>query len=51
MDDQTKPSCGQLAGNHGRLLLLSIPGIGRVISATMIAEGADPPAQRDYHAL
>ena len=32
-------------------LLLSIPGIGRVISATMIAEGADPLAQRDYHAL
>ena len=32
-------------------LLLSIPGVGRVISATMIAEGADPLAQRDYYAL
>lgn len=32
-------------------LLLSIPGVGRVISATMMAEGADPLAQRDYLAL
>lgn len=32
-------------------VLLSVPGIGRVISAAMIAEGADPLAQRDYPAL
>lgn len=32
-------------------LLLSIPGVGRQISATLLAEGSDPLAQRDYHAL
>ena len=32
-------------------LILSIPGIGRVITATMLAEASQPLAQRDYHAL
>lgn len=32
-------------------LLLSLPGIGRVIAATMLAEAAQPLAERDYHAL
>jgi transposase len=32
-------------------LLLSIPGVGRLISATLLAEGSDPLVQRDYHAL
>ena len=32
-------------------LLLSIPGVGRMITATMMAEGSDLLAQRDYHAL
>ena len=32
-------------------LLLSIPGVGRIITATLMAEGSDPLAQRDYHAL
>jgi transposase len=32
-------------------LLLSLPGVGRIIAATMLAEAAVPLAQRDYHAL
>jgi transposase len=32
-------------------LILSIQGIGRVITATMLAEASEPLAQRDYHAL
>jgi transposase len=32
-------------------LLLSLPGVGRVIAATMLAEAAQPLADRDYHAL
>ena len=32
-------------------LLLSVPGIGRVVTATMLAEASQPLAQRDYHAL
>lgn len=32
-------------------LILSIPGIGCVIGATMLAEASEALAQRDYHAL
>lgn len=32
-------------------LLLSLPGVGRVVTATMLAEASQPLAQRDYHAL
>lgn len=32
-------------------LLLSLPGVGRVIAATMLAEASQPLADRDYHAL
>jgi len=32
-------------------LLLSIPGLGYLIAANLFTEGADPIAQRDYHAL
>jgi transposase len=32
-------------------LLLSLPGVGRIITATMLAEGAHSLSLRDYHAL
>lgn len=32
-------------------LMLSIPGLGCLITANLFTEGADPIAQRDYHAL
>lgn len=32
-------------------LLLSLPGAGRVVAATMLAEASQPLANRDYHAL
>lgn len=32
-------------------LILSIPGVGRVIATTMIAEAGDPLRERNYHAL
>lgn len=32
-------------------ILRSLPGVGRVITATMLAEAAQPLAERDYHAL
>jgi len=32
-------------------LLLSLPGIGRVVAATLLAEASQPLADRDYHAL
>ena len=32
-------------------VLLSLPGVGRIITATMLAEGAHILSLRDYHAL
>jgi transposase len=32
-------------------LLLSLPGAGRVVAATMLAEASQPLGDRDYHAL
>jgi endonuclease III len=32
-------------------VLLSSPGVGRIIAATMLAEASQPLAKRDYHAL
>ncbi|MGC1297421.1 MAG: transposase, partial [Alloacidobacterium sp.] len=32
-------------------VLLSLPGVGRLITATMLAEGAHILSLRDYHAL
>jgi transposase len=32
-------------------ILLSFPGAGRVVGATMLAEASQPLAERDYHAL
>lgn len=32
-------------------ILLSVPGIGKLVAATMLAEASQPLAQRDYHVL
>jgi transposase len=32
-------------------ILLSLPGVGQSVSATMLAEASQPLAERDYHAL
>src|SRR5260370_33799506 len=32
-------------------ILLSLPGVGRVVAATMLAEASQLLAQRNYHAL
>jgi transposase len=32
-------------------ILLSLPGVGRVVAATMLAEASQPLAQQNYHAL
>lgn len=42
---------GQFAEHRDVTILLSMPGVGRVISATMLAEASQPLADRDYHAL
>lgn len=42
---------GQYAEHRDVTILRSLPGIGRVVSATMLAEASQPLAERDYHAL
>ena len=32
-------------------ILLSLPGVGRIVAATMLAEASQPLAERGYHAL
>ena len=42
---------GQCAEHRDVTILRSLPGIGRGITATMLAEASQPLAERDYHAL
>jgi transposase len=42
---------GQYAEHRDVTILRSLPGIGRVVTATMLAEASQPLAERDYHAL
>ena len=41
----------QAAEHRDVTVLLSLPGAGRVVAATMLAEASQALAQRDYHAL
>lgn len=45
------PQPGESAEHRDAALLLSLPGLGRVVAATMLAEAPQPLARRDYHAL
>lgn len=42
---------GQRSQHRDVTLILSLPGVGRVVAATMLAEAAQALAERDYHAL
>src|SRR5207244_3434339 len=42
---------GSDAEHRDVTVLRSLPGVGRVIAATMLAEAARPLAERDYHAV
>lgn len=50
LDELAAPE-GDPAKHRDVTLLLSLPGVGRVIAATMLAEASQPLAERDYHAL
>jgi transposase len=64
LHQQRKDIAGRIEGVLGELsaedesgehrdvtLLLSLPGAGRVVAATMLAEASQPRGDRDYHAL
>lgn len=49
LDDMSQP--GQSGEHRDVTILLSLPGVGRIVAATMLAEASQPLAERDYHAL
>ena len=42
---------GQKCEHRDVRILRSLPGVGRVVAATMLAEASQPLAERNYHAL
>jgi transposase len=46
-----EPSPGQPTEPRDATILRSLPGIGRIVLATLLAEAPEPLKQRDYHAL
>lgn len=42
---------GEVAKHRDAAVLLSLPGVGRQIAATMLSEASQALAERDYHAL
>ena len=42
---------GQSNEPRDAAILLSLPGVGRIVLATLLAEAAEPLRRRDYHAL
>jgi len=42
---------GQSAEQRDVTILASLPGVGRIVLATLLAEAFDPLQRRDYHAL
>ncbi len=51
LDQMAVPTDEEPDKHRDVTLLLSLPGVGRVIAATMLAEASQPLAERDYHAL
>jgi transposase len=49
LDEMSQP--GQNGQHRDAAILLSLPGVGRIVAATMLAEASQPLADRDYHAL
>jgi transposase len=46
-----EPSPGQASEQCDVDILRSLPGVGRIVLATLLAEASQPIADRDYHAL
>ena len=49
--DPGEPEPGQSAEQRDVTILLSLPGVGRIVVATLLAEAWEPLRERDYHAL
>jgi transposase len=50
LEELTAPAQGQ-SEHRDAAILLSLPGLGRKVAATMLSEASQAIAERDYHAL
>jgi transposase len=50
-DKLAEPTPGQQAEQRDVEILRSLPGVGRIVLATLLAEASEPLRNRDYHAL
>jgi transposase len=51
LDELAAPADGHTQEHRDAAILLSLPGLGRKVAATMLSEAAQAIAERDYHAL
>ncbi len=51
LEELSQDQEGQAGEHRDVTILLSLPGVGRKVAATMLAEASQPLAERDYHAL
>ena len=49
--DEEEQAPGQPQGQRDAAILRSLPGVGRLVHATLLAEAHEPLRRRDYHAL
>ena len=49
--DGGEPPPGQQPEQRDAAILRSLPGVGRIVLATLLAEASEPLRRRDYHAL
>src|SRR5262249_45423011 len=51
LEELSAPESGEESGHRDAAILLSLPGVGRKVAATMLSEAGQAIAERDYHAL
>lgn len=51
LDDLASPGPGEANEHRDAEVLLSLPGVGTTVAATMLSEASQAIADRDYHAL
>lgn len=51
LDAEAEPPAGEHDEQRDGAILRSLPGVGRIVLATLLAEASQPLAARDYHAL
>lgn len=51
LEQMASPAEGHPSEHRDAAILLSLPGLGRKIAATMLSEASQAIAERDYHAL